>query len=272
MKDKNIEKLLSAVDDTYINEALEYRKRSNVSALPVSAGLGIKIAAGVLAILAVGAITVYAAGKLLSKPEIEEHKIIIHNLDYRNPDTPKYDWHITKDDPVSEEVEGGENDKWFLKKTTYYGNYRIVYYVYDDYDKAMSECTLDRWFKVHPGKLKSFSWQTELDDSDKIRSYVATAIVEYEDTEYYYSEHNYPDKDDDCGGLQIKVNDPYNERTYTNKNGTEFVIIDDEEYWGDTYMGVYSYVMFSYDNYYGIFTFENMTDEQIHEVLDALVF
>ena len=266
----NVETLLSAVDEKYIAETLEFKNRSKV--LPLTANLGVKIAAGVLAFIAIGAITVYATGKIMSKPEIEEHEIIIRNLDYEELNTQRYDWRETTDDPVSEEVEGGENDKWFLKKTTYYGNYKTINYVYDDYDKAMSECPMDRWFESHPGELKSFSWRMEVDDNDTIRSYDATAIVAYEDTEYVYAEYYFPNKEDDYGSFGVEVNDPHNERTYTNANGTEYVIIDDDEYWGDTYMGVYSYVMFSYDNYYGIFTFENMTDEQIHEVLDALVF
>ena len=271
MKD-NIEKMLSSVDDTYIAETLAFKKGSNVSALPLTARLGTKIAAGVLAFLAVGAITVYAAGKIFTKPEIGQHEIVIRNLDYEELNTPRYDWRKITDDPVTEEVEGGDSDKWFLKQTTYYENYKLISYVYDDYDKAMSECTLDRWFETHPGKLRTFSWRTEIDDSGTIRSHDVTAVVDYEDTKYVYSECYFSNKEDGYGSLGVEVNDPYNERTYTNKNGTEFVIVDDKEYWGDTYMGVWSYVMFSYDNYFGIFTFENMTDEQIHEVLDALVF
>jgi hypothetical protein len=69
------------------------------------------------------------------------------------------------------------------------------------------------------------------------------------------------------------MNKTDNERNYTSKSGIEFTLVDDIEAKvnGGTEDGISTYVMISYGDVSGFMIFEEMTDDEIHEILDKVV-
>lgn len=270
MNKDNIEKLLSGIDDSYIAETVTYKntaKKGFISTIPMA----VKIAAGVIVVLAVGSLTTYAIKKNLRKPTVTKDDVRVVNLDYTGKAEPEYHPGEIKNELV-EDVEGDESVNWINKKAYDCGYFSYTNYLYDDYDKALNDFPLDRWFTSFPGELKTVS-VTVTEQDGKIKDYGVTIIVKYGDSQYVVGQDLYLNSNEEVSSWGYDIDKPYNERTYTNKNGSEFVIVDSEKYFGDTYIGTRSYVLFSYGDYYGYFDFhENITEEQKHEILDSLTF
>ena len=69
------------------------------------------------------------------------------------------------------------------------------------------------------------------------------------------------------------MNKTANTRNYVSANGITFTLVDDIEADVDnwTRKGTRTYVILSYDIYRGFIYFEEMNDEDIHDVLDKIV-
>ena len=70
----------------------------------------------------------------------------------------------------------------------------------------------------------------------------------------------------------VIMNKTSNERSYTSKSGIEFTLVDDiEAKVGGTESGVSTFVMIAYGKYVNYIRFDNMTDDEIHDIMDKVI-
>ena len=268
MNKEQIEVMLSGIDDLYIEEAVNYKQSQLLRALPPAVKTALRSAAIIMvAIVAVSA-TVIAASKIIRKTHIEPDKMYVENDSYIQKDTPNPEKRLpdySLEDQILEDVDGDESVNWIHKRVDLlYGVLKNTSYLYDDYEKAVADNPMDRWFENHVGDVLTVG-VNYFEDSDILESVTATVRVDWEGRLYYYSEEYYLNPNDYVHQFSIELDNPSNERTYEAKNKNVYTIIDNE-----TVMGRDSIVMISYDNYYGSICFRDFTDEDIHTVLDAL--
>ena len=268
MNKEQIEVMLSGIDDLYIEEAVNYKQSQLLRALPPAVRTALRSAAIIMvAIIAVSA-TVIAASLIIRRTHIEPDKMYVENDSYVQKETPDPEKRLpdySLEDQILEDVDGDESVNWIHKRVDLlYGVYKNTTYLYDDYEKAIADNPMDRWFENHVGNVQTVGINYQ-EDSDILESVTATVRIDWDGKFYYYSEEYYINPDDNVHQFIIELDNPSNERTYKAKNKNVYTIIDDE-----TVMGRESIVMISYDNYYGSIHFRDFSDEEIHTVLDAL--
>lgn len=268
MNKEQIEIMLSGIDDSYINEALNYKQSKALRALPPAVKTALRSAAIIMVAIVAVSVTVIAASRIIRKTHTEPDKMYVENDSYVQRDTPDPEKRLpdySLEDQILEDVDGDGSVNWIHKRVDLlYGVFKNTSYLYDDYEKAIADNPMDRWFENHVGDVLTVGVNYH-EDSDILESVTATVRVDWEGKFYYYSEEYYLNPNDSVHQFIIELDNPSNERTYEAKNKNEYTIIDNE-----TVMGRESIVMLSYDNYYGAIHFSDFTDEDIHTVLDAL--
>ncbi len=269
MKD-NMDKLLenaltpefepSAELNASILEQAEKKRTKNSFVSQIS-----KAAAILLAVGCIAPVGVYATSYLVNNILVTEHGISVGQTEYVDDAQLAQPWEEVKTEEVSS-VQGGPNDKWSEKKVEKVGSATNTYYTYETYETALEESGLDNWFNtVHTG--------------DGYVTYVCTEDADFEMYEidaYFYpdeehekvfsiSESKYPGMDEGTHSLAIQKTG--NKRTYTAASGKEYVLVD--EMAGDQ-KGT-TYVVIAYGEYFGHLSFSNMSEEEIHQILDTVV-
>ena len=272
MNKEQIEVMLSGIDDLYIEEAVNYKQSQLLRALPPAVRTALRSAAIIMVAIVAVSVTVIAASRILRKAFVEPDRIYVENDSYvqrEEPDPEKRIPDFSLEDQILEDVDGDESVNWIHKKVeVLYGEYKNTYYLYDDYEKAIADHPMDRWFENHVGEVQTVGIVYQ-EDSDILENVTATVRLNYEGKEYNYSEEYYIHPIDNVHQFNVPLENPSNERTYEAKNKNVYTIIDDEDVMVEV-LGKKSKVIVSYDNYYGVFTFYGFTDEEIHMVLDAL--
>ena len=237
----------------------------------------VKAAVIAFAILSVGTVGVYAAGFLLKKTEVYDHGISVGNQEYVDDKDFTEPWEEVPE-TRDETVQGGTNDKWDKKEVVITGGaYKNTYYYYPDYNSAIEDTRIDSLFTELVGEAESVCYvETEeiADESDtKIRyaSYELDCLFDLNGKKFSTAQIKSEGVADDAAFL-IPINKTTNERTYTSGLGIEFTLVDDAEGTvnGGSESGLRTYVLISYDDENNYIVFENMTDEEIHQVLDAV--
>lgn len=236
------------------------KKKSFVSQIP-------KAAAILLAIGCMAPVGVYATSYLVNNILVTEHGISVGQTEYVDDAQLAQPWEEVKTEEVSN-VQGGPNDKWSEKKVEKVGSATNTYYTYETYETALEETGMDNWFNTaHTG--------------DGYVTYVLTEDADFEMMEigaYFYpdeehekvfsiSESKYPGADYAEVTHSLAIQKTGNKRTYTSVSGKEYVLVD--EMAGDQ-KGT-TYVVIAYGEYFGHLSFSNMSEEEIHQILDTVV-
>ncbi len=233
------------------------RKKSFAAQLP-------KVAAIVIAIGCITPVGVYATNYLINNVLVTEHGVSVGEVEYVDDAELAKPWEDVKVEDVSD-VEGGPNDKWSRKKVEKLGEFTNTYYTYDTYETAIAEAGLDNWFNtVYEGD--GYVTYVHTDSKDYVAHEVG-AFFYVGEKMFSVSESKRPGVDCSQGTHSLVFGKTANKRTYTAKNGIEYVLVDEAE--GD-HKGK-TFVVISYGEYFGYLSFDGMTDDEIHQILDTVV-
>lgn len=248
------------LNEKILESARHRKKRGIIYKLP-------RVAAIVLAITCMGSIGVYAAGPIIKKIFTTDHSISTGNPDYVDDDAI-----ASPEDEVSTEnlgyEEGDENVNWLTKNVQVVNGYaRNTYYTYRDYETALKDAKLDNWF-------------TESYENDGDVTYVVTEtedFLEYSiDASFSYGNGRFFVCEDVLTGniaedfaYSVRLENTNNERDYTSASGETFTLVDQITKDGTAEVTT-TFVMIVYDDYRGYISFENLTDEEIHKILDTV--
>ncbi|MBR3056887.1 MAG: hypothetical protein IKG93_02865 [Clostridiales bacterium] len=266
MDKEQIEKMLSQIDDEYIAETVTYQQHSLIRKVPPSVRVFARIAAAVLAVLAASTLTAYATIQLIRNVTVRKEVLYVGNGDdiddaITAPEETTFAYDILED------TDGDQSVNWIHRRVEVIDNeYKTTRYQYNDYSKALADHELDRWFNEIPGKVENIEVGLT-EDHEMLMYYSIDIAAHIGDGRYYLSETKTPNYDQERHTYMQFLDDMSNERTYKSKSGQTYTIVDDHRDDGRDL----SFVMISYDYYYGVLTCENLTDEQIHEILDALI-
>ncbi|MBO4750181.1 MAG: hypothetical protein J5546_07670, partial [Lachnospiraceae bacterium] len=200
-----------------------------------SKGLVVKVAAVALAVLAVGAGTTYAAGRIMGRVEVRETRLAIGDnaeayvsREYHRDPVPQGGYDIE----VTEWVMGGPNDNWLRKEVLRVGNCYNSNYYYSDYETAISDAGYPNVFTTILGKQEQVIYQTVQDmEGSNPRSQIYLDC-RYGEKYSMWRLEQMQRGDKNSGRLGVStISMPMthsdNVRTYVSANGTEFTLVDD---------------------------------------------
>lgn len=245
MKKELVEETLTNIDDRYIEEALTYKK-SKIINFPRTTSKLVKAATVTLAVLVVGSATVYAGAEVLKKVFYTEH-----TMSTGNPDYVRDEWFETETPEPEVEQIGGEisdgTEKWITKSTEILGSYTNDIYTYSTYEDAVADTGMKLWFDTLPGEVTDVTYTYAYCDNDYTK--LIDVVTEYNGSEYYLDEEIW-------GGnvandvVQDEQFDENGESVYVTRVRSTTMILD-----GD---------------YYGSMVFDDMSEDDIHYILDQI--
>ena len=228
-------------------------------------------AAAVIVALILCPIGVYAASKALGhRTNVKEKSISIGNSDYV-PDDDKMAEIATPDDAVKAstvaEEEGNADTLWLKKETVQLSNnVKNTHYYYDSLDKATEDAKFDKIFsKEYQLAYNVVSTVVEMGE-DYEPMYSLDAGFDYKSCRFTISiEKRSADTAGDTA-FTVPMQNTGNQRVYTNSAGLSFDLVDETKE-----DGTYTHLIIYNEKYMGHICFENMSEEDIHEVLETLL-
>lgn len=257
-----INRILEMQDDISEGKSIgviQFRKHRTTYLLP-------KVAAAVIAFALVFTSGVYAANYLLRKVIVTDHGISVGNEE--NID----DEELSKPyEPVSEEekneYEPGENDKWLSKKEVLTsGTYLNTFYTYPDYGTMVSDTRFDNIFKGFELESKDATY-TVTESNDSFKQYSIDVNFNYGEGEFHLYQDVLEGNIAEDAVNSIPISSLNNERNYTSKSGLEFTLVDGTNIDNKKE----TTTMISYNEYSGYISFKDLSDDEIHEILDHVV-
>ncbi len=227
-----------------------------------------RVVAIFIAVICVGSMGVYAASRLIKKAFVSEHAISTGPLDDDDDAAIAADEEAVQIKEVSHE-DGDETVKWITKDVQILnGNITNTYYTYEEYATAVSDAGLDNWFsKTYENTASATYVVTEAED---FKEYCVDSCILYHDGSFFVSESVIRGNVSGDERHSIKIENKNNERKYTAASGYEFTLVDEitEDEAGRL---VTTVVMVAYDDYFGYISFNNLTEKEIHSILDTFV-
>ena len=175
--------------------------------------------------------------------------------------------------------EGSEGDLWYSKEVVLTnGVYQNSYYYYKTYEDGTKDSGFPNIFSEPIGTPQSICYVVTEDSStgqavegDAFEK-TLDSIFDCNGHKVYLCQDYMPGASDDST-YSVCMNKTANTRDYTSSQGIVFTLVDDIEADVDnwTRKGTRTYVMLSYDKYTGFMYFEEMNDDDIHDILDKIV-
>lgn len=234
----------------------------------------IRAAIVILAIASIGTVGVYAANYFLKKTTVYDHGISVGNQDYVNDEDLAEPWEEVPEENQGT-FEGGPDDKWDTKEVVLTnGVYQNSYYTYSTYEKAIEDTCIDNIFSEPIGTPVSICYVETIEqpgsDATQIRyeNYELDSSFDCNGKSVFVSQSKSKGVAEDSS-YSVILKKSGNERNYTSKSGIEFTLVDDVG--AKPEGGSRTYVMISYYRVSGYMSFDDMTDSEIHEILDKVV-
>ena len=264
--------ILERLEDSSFAEKMQEKK----SARHWSRGLVAKVAAVVLAVLALGAGTTYAASRILGNVAIRETRLAVGD----NAET----W-VTReqsiplpeelpDIEVIEKVTGEPGDQWVEREDILVDGSHTCNYTYPDYQTAVSDTGFANVFTTILGTQESVTYQTVAYSIPGWESFQGGAMLylccNYGLGSYQLEQMPRAGEDPESAGIcgfSVPMTHSGNVRSYVSANGTEFTLVDDLVQGAVLQKTV---VMIDCEKMIGSVTFHGLTEEEIHQVLDTL--
>ncbi len=225
-----------------------------------------RVAAVVCGIALVSPVAIYAANAIKnSKVEVSDHGISVGGQgDYAISDEDlAQPWEDVETEEI-EFVEGDETVKWLTKRVEVVsGTYTNTYYAYDNYLDAITDAGLDNWFNTTYEMNESVTYIHT--DGGDFQDFCVDASLKYNDGNFFVSESKMTGNVAEDASFGLCLTNTGNERTYTSSQGLEFTLVDEVKD-GETT----TYVIIYYDYYRGYISFSNLSEEEIHQVLDTV--
>lgn len=226
-------------------------------------------AAIILAVLCVTPVGIYATNLIIDKVFVTEHTISVGNPDYVDDEALYNHSEEVETEDLGYE-EGDESVNWLTKRVEVVNGYATnTYYTYEDYATALMDAKLDNWFNKTYENADSVTYViTETPDTV---TYDVTVWYPYSNGTFHFSESVMTGNIADDMAYSLSLRNTGNKRNYVSPiSGIEFSLVDEvtEDEEGDR---VRTYVVIAYGKYHGYICFENLTEEEIHEILDTVV-
>lgn len=224
-----------------------------------------KVAVMILGGVLLSSTAVYAANLIIEKVFVTEHTISVGNPEYVD------DAAIAADDGSNAQVDtlseekGNENVNWESKKVEKVNNFATnTYYEYSDFQKALTDSKLPNWFNKTYETVNNATYVVS--EFDGAKSEELAAEFSHGNGTFFMSVSIMTGNvaEDVAHSLQLK--NTGNERTYASAMGQEFTLVDEKREDGT----VVTYVFIVYDSYFGYISFSEMTEEEIHQILDTV--
>lgn len=248
MTKEAMEKALSLVDDSYLEEALEYEKTTNQKSRILSTLS--RVAAALVIIFGLGGAGVYAYNKIIKDVKVEDGKAYVGDASL---------------------IEGYSNEEVSVsdQKTTY---------TYESYEQAALDHKLELWFENLPGEATDIQC-VDRQLPEEFHEYSIRGSYQFGTGKYYLAQIGFDDAvtlDENMYFSEVTEN-AKNVRTYTNQNGVTFTLVDGTVAFNldgfDLKEGAaITSVIISTDNNFGFIEFDGMNDEDIYKVLDCFIY
>lgn len=231
-----------------------------------------KVAVAALVFALLCPIGVYATNLILKQVLVTEHTMTVGDTEYFNEKDIVDSMNSTeevKTDIVSHE-EGNANVKWLTKDVQKLnGLVTNTYYTYDDYKAMLEDTKMPNWFSKDYELSENASYVNTKDDT--IEEDAISATFKYGEGEgrIHLSVTKRIKGFAENVSSSLYLTNTGNKRTYKNVDGVEFTLVDEVRESGETKV-TRTYVVIAYDMYDGHIFFENLTEEQMHEVLDTI--
>ena len=210
------------------------KKMATVSVIP-------KVIAAAAAVLVIGSLSVYAGTRIYRKVFVTDHAISVGNTDY-----------VIDEAIASMDINEPQSP-----------GYSTVSQEFDSYEEAMEATGLGYHFRVK-FELKDKVYTSVTTGPDVVYNDLSTTFLYNEgeiDVCYTTAEGNIAED----AAYSVRLENTNNPRDYVTPYGAEFSLVD-EIVDGRTK----TYVLVSYDDVNGYLAFYNLSDDEIHEVLDLL--
>ncbi|MBE5933443.1 MAG: hypothetical protein E7263_08505 [Lachnospiraceae bacterium] len=238
-----------------------------------------RVAAVALGIALVTPLAAYAAEQIkqLRNAYITDDSISVGNPEFVGIEDDGSEGEITSQS--NGRVEGTANDKWLYKEERQLSNsVKNTFYGYKDYKTALEDTKLDDWFDKEYELSTDSGFNEEVIytvvDLDDYHSYSISAAFKYNDGYFQVEQEKAEGNIADNATYTIQLSKAENSREYVNKAGIGYVMVDDirtcELENGETLEEVVTIVIIKYDNYTGFIQFFNLSDDEIHEILDTV--
>lgn len=238
-----------------------------------------RVAAVALGLALISPAVAFAAEQIrqLRNAHITEDSISMGDSEYIDAANEDRDWNVTGE--VTNRVEGTANDKWLYKEEIQLSNsLKNTLYGYVDYKTALEDTKMDNWLSqeyekaVETGFDENVLYCISGDDDCSFYSIEAT----FKSGEGYF--HMYQEraegKIEENATFTLQLTKTENEREYVNKAGAGFVLVDDRRSYDDgeggTIEELATMVIIKSGDYTGYFAFYNLSDEEIHQILDTV--
>lgn len=232
----NKEKYKQAFNVLHASNNISYevnRNMENGNKNLMNARKSIRYAVIACVVMLMGTMSVMAASEILKNVYLTDKSIAVGKYEY---------------------VKSGEDDESEPIVET-----RTKKIKYDSYEEAVKDSGNDLWFECLPGEPVEIERSYIENDFDllEVQSY-------YKSYKYVVTEERFYNAVDDFG-YHIRLNNKQNERTYINKNGVEFTLVDDSyPFWTD--------VLICYGEQYGYISFVgDMPEKYKYEILDEVI-
>lgn len=229
-----------------------------------------KVAVAVLVFALVCPAGVYAANFIIKQVSVTEHAISVGNTEY--VDDKALEEAATSTEEVKTEnishEEGNANVKWLTKDVQKLnGDVTNTYYAYDDYKAAIADSKLDNLLSKDytlSGTATYVHTKTDTFEEDELGAY-----FEYGEGQFYLNISKMTGNVAEDVSSSLYLSNTGNQRKYTSKAGAEFTLVDEVVKSDDTEITT-TYVVVSYGEYYGFLSFNNLSDDEIHQILDTV--
>ena len=296
MKDEMDELLKKALlptlePDTSLNQEIcnyrNIRRNTNMSRfkkLPTAAAIAV-------CVLFVGSVTVFAGNHFLKNMHAFQYGVSTNdNQNTVSEEESKFDATAMKEQPEDKaedlSVESGTANTAWLSKTVQKVTQHVqasddavnwedyaydvikTTYEYEDYQTAVKDTGLDNWLSEEYQNIGNIQYVESTAESEDSNNQSIGGTFAYGSGTFELSEESQKDMEGnplEIDSYSVITNETSNERTYTNKAGYAFTLVNDE-----TDGEMRTTVAVTYGNYSGSLVFHGMTEEEIYHVLDTL--
>jgi len=238
--------------------------------------IGTRVAAVVLGIALATPAVAFAAEQI---KKLRNAYVTDDSISMGNPDYIVSTWTDAEEEVTTEnlgKVEGTADDKWTYKEEIKLSSgAKNTFYGYNDYKTALEDTKLDNWFNKEYEKYSDESEVTYcIVEFDGYFSYQIDASFKYNNGYFDVNEAKSEGNIAEDASYTIALTKTENSREYVNKAGAGFVLIDDRRIENNGEDGaaeeVVTVVIVKYGNYSGFLKFYNLSEDEIHQILDTL--
>ena len=229
-----------------------------------------KVAVAALVLVLLCPMGVYAAKAILKQVHVTENMLSVGNEEFID-DAAVLE--AMQDEEVAVEKisseEGNDSVKWLRKEVEEVGGTTTnTYYYYDDFGNAMADSGLENWLGGTYELSGNAIYIHSVDSSFAEDSVNATFLYGEGGIDFYTCKMT--GNIDENVTQSLFIGKTSNKRTYVSKAGYEFALVDKVIGKGDV-AETTTYVLISYGDNFGFLGFNNMTEDEIKQVLDTVL-